>query len=100
MLKTRNAADALKKDVVENNFEPSTFAKMRLGTSPKDTWRIACEANTLRTYTTHRLPEIANAVEVGRTGASTSKINGPFLFKEGGTSAEYGAALDYAIAKG
>jgi len=28
------------------------------------------------------------------------KINAPFLFKEGGTPAEYGAALDYAIAKG
>ena len=28
------------------------------------------------------------------------KINGPFLFKEGGTPEEYGAALDYAIAKG
>ncbi len=27
-------------------------------------------------------------------------INGPFLFKEGGTPEEYGAALDYAIAKG
>ena len=28
------------------------------------------------------------------------KLNGPFLFKEGGTPEEYGAALDYAIAKG
>jgi hypothetical protein len=30
----------------------------------------------------------------------TRSINGPFLFKEGGTPEEYGAALDYAIAKG
>jgi hypothetical protein len=30
----------------------------------------------------------------------TEKINGPFLFKEGGTPGEYGAALEYAIAKG
>ena len=28
------------------------------------------------------------------------KINGPFLFKEGGSSAEYKAGLDLAIARG
>ena len=28
------------------------------------------------------------------------KLNGPFLFKEGGTPAEYSAGLNYAIAQG
>src|SRR5258705_13646043 len=42
-----------------------------------------------------KLLEIANAQD-GRI--HIEKINGPFLFKEGG--AEYGAGLDYAIAKG
>jgi hypothetical protein len=48
-----------------------------------------------------KLLEIANAVEAVQDGRiHIEKINGPFLFKEGGTPAEYGAGLDYAIAKG
>ena len=48
-----------------------------------------------------KLLEIANAVEAVQDGRiHIEKINAPFLFKEGGTPAEYGAALDYAIAKG
>ena len=35
-----------------------------------------------------------------RTAASSSRINGQFLFKEGGTPEEYGAGLACAIAKG
>ena len=46
-----------------------------------------------------KLVEIANATEAVQDGRiHIEKINGPFLFKEGGTPAEYGA--DYAIAKG
>jgi len=48
-----------------------------------------------------KLLEIANATEAVQDGRiHIEKINGPFLFKEGGTPAEYGAALEYAIAKG
>ena len=48
-----------------------------------------------------KILEIANTVEPIQDGRiHIEKINGPFLFKEGGTPAEYGAALDYAIAKG
>jgi hypothetical protein len=48
-----------------------------------------------------KLLEIANATEVVQDGRiHIEKINAPFLFKEGGTPAEYGAALDYAIANG
>ena len=46
-----------------------------------------------------KLLEIANATEAVEDGRlHIEKLNGPFLFKEGGTPAEYGAALDYAIA--
>ena len=48
-----------------------------------------------------KLLEIANATEAVQDGRiHIEKINGPFLFKEGGTPEEYGAALDYAVAKG
>ena len=47
-----------------------------------------------------RILEIANAIEPIQGRIHIEKINEPFLFKEGGTPAEYGAALDYAIAKG
>jgi len=48
-----------------------------------------------------KLLEIANATEAVQDGRiHIEKINGHFLFKEGGTPAEYGAALDCAIAKG
>jgi hypothetical protein len=48
-----------------------------------------------------KLLEIANATEAVQDGRiHIEKINGAFLFQEGGTPAEYGAALDYAILQG
>jgi hypothetical protein len=48
-----------------------------------------------------KLLELANAVEpVQDARIHIEKINGPFLFKEGGTPDEYLAGLDHAIAKG
>ena len=48
-----------------------------------------------------KLLEIANAIEAVMDGRiHIEKINGSFLFKEGGTPAEYTAGLDLAIAKG
>jgi hypothetical protein len=48
-----------------------------------------------------KLLEIANATEAVQDGRiHIEKINGPFLFMEGGTPAEYKAGLDLAIARG
>jgi hypothetical protein len=48
-----------------------------------------------------KLLELANAVEpVQDARIHIEKINGPFLYKEGGTPEEYRAGLDHAIAKG
>jgi hypothetical protein len=48
-----------------------------------------------------KLVEIASTVEPVQDGRiHIEKINGPFLFKEGGSPAEYGAGLELAIAKG
>ena len=48
-----------------------------------------------------KLLEIANAVEVVQDGRIYIElINGPFLFREGGTPAEYKAGLDRAIERG
>ena len=48
-----------------------------------------------------KLIDLANAVEPVQDGRiHIEKINGPFLFKEGGSPAEYGAGLELAIAKG
>jgi len=48
-----------------------------------------------------KLLEIANTVEVVQDGRIyIEKINGPFLFKEKGTPAEYKAGLDLAITHG
>jgi hypothetical protein len=48
-----------------------------------------------------KLLEIANTVEAVQDGRiHIEKINGPFLFKEGGSAAEYSAGLELAIAKG
>jgi hypothetical protein len=48
-----------------------------------------------------KLLEIANTVEAVQDGRiHIEKINGPFLFKEGGTPAEYSAGLELAIAQG
>ena len=48
-----------------------------------------------------KLPEIANATEAVQDGRIyIETINGQFLFKEGGTPAEYGAGLELAIANG
>jgi hypothetical protein len=48
-----------------------------------------------------KLLELANAVEpVQDARIHIEKINGPFLFKEGGTPEQFIAGLDHAIAKG
>jgi hypothetical protein len=48
-----------------------------------------------------KILEIANTVEPIQDGRiHIEKINRPFLFKEGGSPAEYGAGLELAIAKG
>lgn len=48
-----------------------------------------------------KLLEIANATEAGQDGRLyIEKINGPFLFRDGGSPAEYKAGLDLAIARG
>ena len=48
-----------------------------------------------------RLLEHAHALEVIQDGRIyIEKINGPFLYREGGTPAEYKAGLDLAIARG
>jgi hypothetical protein len=47
-----------------------------------------------------KLLEIANETEAVRDGRiHIENINGPFLFREGGSPAEYGARLAYAIEK-
>lgn len=49
----------------------------------------------------HKLLEIANSVEAIQDGRiHIEKINGPMLFKEGASPAEYSAGLRYAIDKG
>jgi hypothetical protein len=48
-----------------------------------------------------KLLEIANSVETIQDGRiHIEKINGPMLFKEGATPAEYSAGLRYTIDKG
>ena len=48
-----------------------------------------------------KLLEIANATEAVQDGRiHIEKINGPMLFKEGATPAEYKAGLELAIARG
>ena len=48
-----------------------------------------------------KLLEIANAADAVQDGRiHIEKINGPFLFKEGGSPAEYGAGLALAISRG
>ena len=48
-----------------------------------------------------KLVEIANSVEVVQDGkVYIELINGPFLFRESGTPAEYQAGLDLAIERG
>ena len=48
-----------------------------------------------------KLLEIANAVEAVQDGRiHIEKINGPMLFKEGASPAEYLAGLELAVARG
>ena len=65
--------------------------------------KFAADRPWLRSPEGHRkLLEIANAVR-GRAGHGRiyiDKINGPFLFGDKGTPAEYRAGLDLAIAWG
>ena len=51
--------------------------------------------------TARKLLEIANTIEPVQDGRiHIEKINGPFLFAEGGSPAEYSAGLALAIDKG
>ena len=51
--------------------------------------------------TARKLLEIANSVEPVQDGRiHIEKINGPFLYREGGSPAEYGAGLKLAIERG
>ena len=47
-----------------------------------------------------RILEIANAVEPIQGRIHIEKINEPFLFRDGGSPAEYGAGLKLAIERG
>ncbi|MCK1638534.1 hypothetical protein IVA95_13210 [Bradyrhizobium sp. 157] len=47
-----------------------------------------------------RILEIANAVEPVQGRIHIEKINEPFLFRDGGSPAEYGAGLKLAIDRG
>jgi hypothetical protein len=47
-----------------------------------------------------RIIEISNAVEPIQGRIHIEKINEPFLFRDGGSPAEYGAALKLAIDRG
>jgi hypothetical protein len=47
-----------------------------------------------------RIPEIANAVEPIQGRIHIEKINEPFLFRDRGSPAEYGAGLKLAIERG
>jgi hypothetical protein len=47
-----------------------------------------------------KLLEIANTEAAQDGRIYIEKINGPFLFKEGGSPAEYKAGLELAIARG
>jgi hypothetical protein len=48
-----------------------------------------------------KLMEIANATEAVQDGRiHIEKINGPFLYREGGSPAEYGAGMKLAIERG
>ena len=49
----------------------------------------------------HKIVEIANGVEVVQDGRiHIEKINGPFLYRDRGTPAEYKTGLDLAIERG
>jgi hypothetical protein len=48
-----------------------------------------------------KLLEIANATEAAQDcRIHIEKLNGPFLFKEGGSPADYTAGLEHAVARG
>lgn len=48
-----------------------------------------------------RILEIGNSVEAVQDGRiHIEKINGPFLFRDGGSPAEYGAGMQLAIERG
>jgi hypothetical protein len=47
-----------------------------------------------------RIVEVANAVEPIQGRIHIEKINEPFLFRDGGSPAEYGAGLKLAIERG
>jgi hypothetical protein len=48
-----------------------------------------------------KILEIANSVEAIQDGRiHVEKINGPFLFRDGGSPAEYGTGMQLAIERG
>jgi hypothetical protein len=48
-----------------------------------------------------KLLEIANSVEAVQDGRiHIERLNGPFLFKEGGTPTEYKSGLEFAVERG
>jgi hypothetical protein len=48
-----------------------------------------------------KILEIANSVEAIQDGRiHVEKINGPFLFRDGGSPSEYGAGMKVAIERG
>jgi hypothetical protein len=47
-----------------------------------------------------RILEIANAIEPVQGRIHIEKINGPFLFRDRGSPAEYGAGVKLAIERG
>jgi hypothetical protein len=67
--------------------KPMKFAETRVYADPEKAAR--------------KLVEIANTIEPVQDGRiHIEKINAPFLYRERGTPAEYGAGLDLAIERG
>ena len=50
--------------------------------------------------TARRILEIANAIEPVQGRIHVEKINGPFLFRDRGSPAEYGAGVRLALERG
>ena len=65
-------------------------------------WREPCARIGLaRICAGGEVTRIASTVEAVQDGRiHIEKVNGPFLYREGGTPAEYKAGLDLAIARG
>ena len=83
--------------------EPATPCHSR-GTGKRETQLLKLTAE--RPYSdpekaARKILEIANSVEAIQDGRiHVEKINGPFLFRDGGSPAEYGAGMQLAIERG